>query len=503
MAIKRRTIDVSMELQIITGCILSKQYIQQIKDIYKPEFMQIETAPIIIGWCFDFYDQYEEAPKQHIEDIFKKWSKRNENIEQIDYIEAFLGKLSDDYENEDHFNVEFMVDKTIAKFKAESLLELSEGIKVAVTHGDGVEEAEMLLLDYKRVEKAFDASVDPFNDEDAMMNAFESGNEALFRLPGALGVLMNSQLTRDSLVGIMAPEKRGKTWWLMYIALRAYRDRCNVAIFQVGDMSQNQFLRRIGIHIAKKSDVKKYCEDLWVPVEDCENNQKNTCTKTCKIGVYIGEKIARPKELQKYKPCSKCKDKGDFIPTVWPQPVPNETPLKWREAFRYMMEYKKRVRGKQLKISTHPNSTVNIQNIKNILATWERVEDFVPDVIVIDYADILAPEIGSKEFRHQQNDTWKALRRLSQDHHCCVITATQADAASYDQKSVKRSNFSEDKRKYAHATAMYALNQTPEEKEMGIMRIAPLIVREDAYNEKHNVHMAQSLEQGQPVLFSW
>ena len=53
-----------------------------------------------------------------------------------------------------------------------------------------------------------------------------------------------------------------------------------------------------------------------------------------------------------------------------------------------------------------------------------------------------------------------------------VVTATQADANSYDRTSLKMSNFSEDKRKLAHVTAMYGLNQDPAGREKGIKDIA-------------------------------
>ena len=46
----------------------------------------------------------------------------------------------------------------------------------------------------------------------------------------------------------------------------------------------------------------------------------------------------------------------------------------------------------------------------------------IPDVIIVDYADILAPEdTRQSEKRHQVDETWKALRRLSQEWHALVI----------------------------------------------------------------------------------
>ncbi|MBT9138972.1 MAG: hypothetical protein DDT31_01552 [Syntrophomonadaceae bacterium] len=128
-------------------------------------------------------------------------------------------------------------------------------------------------------------------------------------------------------------------------------------------------------------------------------------------------------------------------------------------------------------------------------------DDFAPDVIVIDYADILASDYKG-EFRHQENEKWKALRRLSQSRKCLVITATQTDTDAYKKKSITLDNFSEDKRKYAHVTGMLTLNQTPEEKEAGTMRLNWLLLRDGEFGGNNEVTVAQALRIGQPMLFS-
>jgi len=85
-----------------------------------------------------------------------------------------------------------------------------------------------------------------------------------------------------------------------------------------------------------------------------------------------------------------------------------------------------------------------------------------------------------------------------------VVTATQADAASFESNTLKMHNFSEDKRKYGHVTAMYGLNQTdPEEKDLRIMRINELAIREGAASVMNQVRLLQCLEIGRPFLGSY
>ena len=131
-------------------------------------------------------------------------------------------------------------------------------------------------------------------------------------------------------------------------------------------------------------------------------------------------------------------------------------------------------------------------------------EDFVPDVIIIDYADVLAPEDRRvADFRHRINETWMALERLRKKWHACVLTATQADAASYEVHDITMSNFSEDKRKLAHVTAMLAINQTDKEKREAVARIGLVVAREEEFHIERQVKILQCLRKGRPVIGSY
>ena len=67
------------------------------------------------------------------------------------------------------------------------------------------------------------------------------------------------------------------------------------------------------------------------------------------------------------------------------------------------------------------------------------------------------------------------------------------------------SNFSEDKRKLAHVTAQYGLNQDPQgrEKKLGILRVNEIVVREGDYSNDREVHIHQDLAAGRPFLESF
>ncbi len=155
------------------------------------------------------------------------------------------------------------------------------------------------------------------------------------------------------------------------------------------------------------------------------------------------------------------------------------------------------------RLSAHPAGTLSVRDLTGILDGWAR-GGFVPDVVVIDYADILAPPAGTarQEKRDQNNVTWMQLRALSQSRHCLVVTATQTDAAAYEKHLLDKRNFSEDKRKLAHVTGMIGLNVTGPEKERGVMRLNWIVRRRGAFSTRRVVHVAPCLALSRPCVLS-
>jgi len=305
------------------------------------------------------------------------------------------------------------------------------------------------------------------------------------------------------------------TFWLLEFAMRAMMNGNNVAFFQAGDMTEKQQLRRMAVYLAKRSDRERYCGERQIPCVDCWYNQTDDCELSAReqYGIRLFDPDMEQKKITfdmlmeakqdypEYKPCRNCdKIRG----AVWLEHSPPVKVLTWKDAYKIMKAWQKK-HNKKFKLATYPNETLTMQEISNLLTLWERQDGFVPDVVLIDYADILAPDYDCSRLdgRGQINKIWQRMRKLSQEKHCLLITATQAAASSYDKETLSLSDFSEDKRKYAHTTATYSLNQTDEEKKIGIMRIGELVVRESEFDRTRQVKVLQCLQRGRPFIGSY
>lgn len=133
-------------------------------------------------------------------------------------------------------------------------------------------------------------------------------------------------------------------------------------------------------------------------------------------------------------------------------------------------------RGGDIRVLAVPAYSLTVNELENKIERLVQQERYIPDVIIIDYADIMAPS-EKGDYRNQLDGIWKRLRGLAQSRKAVVFTASQSGRASID-KNADSKDIAEDIRKLAHITSMVALNQTPEEKKNGILRLKQLALRE-------------------------
>ena len=463
---KRKKADSKIEEKIITAMIISKEFLAKVITSLDLNFFTADHFKKIAQWCVKYYRKYHEAPHHHIETLYHSWVEKGKAREEtVEAVHIILEKLSDQYERETEkiSNIPYLVDQAAEYFQMRNLEHFRDNLDTALIEQDNAT-ANDVVSSFRHVNLGMGAGIDVFKDNEAWKEAFSKAAEPLFTLgPPHINSFFASILSRDNLLGMLAPEKRGKSYWCMEFAIRALMSRRKVALFEVGDMSQSQQIKRMGSRFERKPIFKKYLGRIKVPVriKQIGNNTKvKYKTEFHKKTVSEkGSRIARQKFMRRFG--------------ISPE----------KTFFR---------------LSTHASSSINVSGIFGILNTWEMEDDFVPDVIIIDYADILAEEPGTANYsaRDKINETWKALRRLSQEKHCLVIAPTQADAASYDQEILTPRNFSEDKRKLAHVTGMLGLNQNPQEKKSGVMRLNWIVLREAPFSIYQCLHVGQCLELG-------
>ena len=436
---KVRSVSIADELQILKGCILDRSTLRSVASLGDVAQFKNKYAQLVYGWCAEHLNTYDEAPgKENVEAAFVKYCETRDATK----VEGQITKLLDRVDSVE-VNTELVADKISTYFSRNSLNELRETVEDSLLTGD-VEAAANAVTSWKRVEVGKDKSIDVLRDSEAMREAFESKKEPLVTFPGGLGKFIGDDFCREGFISFMGPEKRGKTFAMMDVAWRAMQQKRRVAFIGLGDMSKPQYMMRFAVRASKRP---QYPGKYMVPKSVSWNEEE----KQANVDEWTTKSY--------------------------------EASLSWQEATANMERITRRqgVNSPLLKLSAYANSTMSVDSIESVLDGWDR-DGWVPDVIVIDYADLLLPPRGASDERAANNANWKQLRKISQERHCLVVTATQASAASYDSFVVTRSHFSEDKRKLAHVTGMIGLNQTEDEKDDSVMRWNWIVRRDSSFN---------------------
>ena len=121
-----------------------------------------------------------------------------------------------------------------------------------------------------------------------------------------------------------------------------------------------------------------------------------------------------------------------------------------------------KIEGKLI-IKEYPTKSASVNTIRSHL---ERVRqrDFEPDMILVDYGDILRPVKHNTEKRHELQEIYEQLRAISQEFNCPVWTASQTNRSGLNAEVVTMESISEAFSKCFVADFIFSLSRTIEDK---------------------------------------
>ena len=139
------------------------------------------------------------------------------------------------------------------------------------------------------------------------------------------------------------------------------------------------------------------------------------------------------------------------------------------KALTALMNLHKHMKG-ELIIKKYRTNECSVDTIRSHLTRLYIEKGFKPDVIIVDYADLLKPRRSYSDKRFELESIYLDLRDLGDEYKCPVWTASQANRGALDKKVITIADLAEAFNKANIADFMVALCQTVEEKRDGIMR---------------------------------
>lgn len=136
------------------------------------------------------------------------------------------------------------------------------------------------------------------------------------------------------------------------------------------------------------------------------------------------------------------------------------------DADRYgemLRERIKRLLRGRLYVKSYPTRTASVSKVRSHL-TMLATRGFHPDVLIVDYADIMHPERRMGEMRHEQAGIYEDLRQLAGEFSAALWTGSQASRGSLEKDIVTIDDFAESFEKAAIVDACIAFCQTQDER---------------------------------------
>lgn len=453
---KRTPIDMSDERRILSWMIASDVIFQHVHMTYdSPRLFESSFARTVATWIHGWATtEPDKAPGTAIQDLYATHAKGIHDEEDTKAVSLFLGNLSKDWAKAVPTSDAWAREQADKYFRLQRCKKALELANRAAEAGD-VEAAEGALLSFSRPLGSEFETTDLFRDAESILDAYTNTDETLFHLPGALGEMMGPIIAGDFL-GILAPQKRGKSFMVDLFAISAVKQGVDVLLVDF-EMTKRQKARR-----------------LW--------------------GHYIGQPHPRDAGII---PIPYFGDRGDIC---YRNKDFAGVELDKERIARIQKGGLRLQQGATIQWMNVPNRGATVRQIKHRIKEMRKGTDR-PFLTIFDSGDYLRAEDTRQPRIEQLDEIWGAMRGVSQEFEKCACLSPSHTGRQTSKGEGTDSDVSGDIRKLWKLTKTVYLNRTKAEAEAGIIRCSTETVR-DGPTRNDQVVVLQNLTINRPYLDS-
>ncbi len=175
--------------------------------------------------------------------------------------------------------------------------------------------------------------------------------------------------------------------------------------------------------------------------------------------LYISLEMSEDKIAQRF----------DSVTTLIPQSRVKEDAgkLSVRERLEIFQE---NFPGSRLMIKEFPTTTASVNSLRSLLVQLRNYEDFVPDIIIVDYLELLRPTRENQHEYQAQQRIAEELRGLAMEANILLWTATQTNRQGRGVEVITDKELGDSYGKIRTCDFSISLNQKEEEFDNGKMR---------------------------------
>ncbi len=133
-------------------------------------------------------------------------------------------------------------------------------------------------------------------------------------------------------------------------------------------------------------------------------------------------------------------------------------------------QVREKVKGR-LMIKEFPTKTATVQTIRSYIQRLAATKDFIPDIVIVDYADLLRSSRGFEQKRFELEGVYEELRALAQELQVVMVTADQTNRSGLEMEVCTVAQIGE---AYAKATVcdlIFTISRRMEDKQNNCGRL--------------------------------
>jgi len=137
--------DEFFERQLLIGMITSTEFLEKVLPILDISLFESPEIALVVRWCQGHFKKYQNAPGRDIMLIYMEHLKAEEMSKvTAQYLEEMLTSISDEYEQQAEFDINYLLDKTNKYFQTRKLTQMLEEAQYKLKRGK-LEQAEEII----------------------------------------------------------------------------------------------------------------------------------------------------------------------------------------------------------------------------------------------------------------------------------------------------------------------------------------------------------------------
>lgn len=341
-------------------------------------------------------------------------------------------------------NHKYNIDKFLKWVKMRNLEVLSSNLEKAIDKGD-IQAAERYVNSYSDVKQVEMTDINILQDSSNIEDAYAYDEEELLTLHGALGQLIGP-LKRSDYFLTMGESGIGKSWITLQFGQEALKKGYSVLYLNL-EISQKSMLRRIYSYLSvKPKKSKKVSTSRFVAISDDESDDPEVTTQ--KYEVELNNEYYEGVDTS-------------------------------RETINKVLSLKRMTsNGGVFRLLTMPSGTLSIRGLETELENLRVHKKFIPDVMIVDYPELMISTNTRLEKRFQIGEIHAGLRKIAQVYNMLVIAPYQSNRDGFN-KTLGKKNTSESIEPLKHASVMIGVSRSVYEKNHNLVSVNMIKARDE------------------------